>query len=235
MAYFFDSRVRFSEAGTDGKLTLPGILDYFQDCCTFQADSINQGSKSTMSRNRIWVLSSWQVIINRYPEQGEFIRTTTLPYKLVMCFGHRNFKMEGENGELLAVANSLWTNLNIETGTPARLREDDLKGYVLDEKLEMPYAKRKLAVPEDVSPDEPFVIQKHQLDINHHVNNVQYVRMAMDYLPEGCVVREMKAEYHKQAFQGDVFCPAVKIGGDMATVLLNNEEGELYTAVEFRF
>ena len=35
MSYSFESRVRFSEIGEKGCLTLPGVLDYFQDCCTF--------------------------------------------------------------------------------------------------------------------------------------------------------------------------------------------------------
>ena len=38
MSYSFESRVRFSEIGEDGCLTLPGVLDYFQDCCTFESE-----------------------------------------------------------------------------------------------------------------------------------------------------------------------------------------------------
>lgn len=43
MGYSFESRVRYSEIGENGCLELPGILDYFQDCCTFQSESIGQG------------------------------------------------------------------------------------------------------------------------------------------------------------------------------------------------
>ena len=38
MSYSFESRVRFSEIGEKGCLTLPGVLDYFQDCCTFESE-----------------------------------------------------------------------------------------------------------------------------------------------------------------------------------------------------
>ena len=40
MNYSFNSRVRYSETGENGKLTLPGVLNYFQDCCTFHAEKI---------------------------------------------------------------------------------------------------------------------------------------------------------------------------------------------------
>ena len=43
MSYRFESRIRYSEIGENGCLTLPGILDYFQDCCTFHSESIGQG------------------------------------------------------------------------------------------------------------------------------------------------------------------------------------------------
>lgn len=58
--------------------------------------------------------------------------------------------------------------------------------------------------------EEPFAIQKHHLDTHHHVNNCQYIRMAADYLPEGFVIRQMRAEYKKQALLGDIFYPSVK-------------------------
>ena len=33
MSYSFKGRVRYSEIGENGCLTLPGIQDYYQDCC----------------------------------------------------------------------------------------------------------------------------------------------------------------------------------------------------------
>ena len=43
MNYSFNSRVRYSETGENGKLTLPGVLNYFQDCCTFESEQTGVG------------------------------------------------------------------------------------------------------------------------------------------------------------------------------------------------
>ena len=51
MSYSFKGRVRYSEIGENGCLTLPGIQDYYQDCCTFQSESIGQG---IYTDNRGW-------------------------------------------------------------------------------------------------------------------------------------------------------------------------------------
>lgn len=45
MSYSFSGRVRYSETGENGLLTLPGILNYFQDCSTFHSESVGNGMK----------------------------------------------------------------------------------------------------------------------------------------------------------------------------------------------
>ena len=35
--YQFESRVRYSEVDSERHLTLPAVMDYLQDCCTFQS------------------------------------------------------------------------------------------------------------------------------------------------------------------------------------------------------
>ena len=232
MAYTFNSRVRLSESDENGRLTLPGILDYYQDCCIFQADSIHQGAKDMRKRGRVWVLSSWQVVISRYPEVGESIIVSTMPYQLKGFFGLRNFTMDTAEGERLSWANSVWTNLNIETGMPERLTEEDLAGYVLDEKLPMEYASRKIALFPVQKEFPPFEVQKQNLDWNHHVNNCQYIYMAMDYLPEGRKVRQLRAEYKQQAHLGDLIYPAFSQNENRIQILLNDAASAPYCAVE---
>lgn len=233
MSYSFQGRVRYSEIGENGCLTLPGIQDYYQDCCTFQSEEIGQGMAELEKRQRAWVLSSWQIVVNRYPKLGETIIASTAPYGFKGFLGLRNFTLKTESGELLSYANSIWTNIDTGTGLPARLTEEDTRGYVLDEKLDMDYASRKIALPEGMVKGESFTIQKHHLDTHHHVNNCQYIRMAADYLPEGFVIYQMRAEYKKQALLGDVFYPTVKTEDKKVTVALSTETGEPYAIVEF--
>ena len=70
MAYSFSGRVRYSEIGENGLLTLPGILNYFQDCSTFQSEEVGLGIDILKEWKRIWVLSAWQVVVDRYPYMG---------------------------------------------------------------------------------------------------------------------------------------------------------------------
>ena len=142
MNYSFNSRVRYSETGENGKLTLPGVLNYFQDCCTFHAESVGLGGDVLKARDRAWVLSSWQVIVDEYPAMGTEIRITTAPYDFKGFMGMRNFTIETMDGKKLAWANSNWTHLAISTGVPVRLTPADTDNYILGEKLEMDMNRR---------------------------------------------------------------------------------------------
>ena len=62
-------------------------------------------------------------------------------------------------------------------------------------------------MPENGEAGEPFAVQKHHLDTNHHVNNGPYIQMAREYVPEGFPIRQMRAEYKKSALLGNMINP----------------------------
>lgn len=230
--YSFNSRVRYSEVGEDKKLSLNGIVNYFQDCSTFQSEELNVGLEVLESLHRVWVLSSWQIVVERYPKLCEEIQTFTWPYQFQGFCGYRNFAMLDKDGKMLAYANTLWSFLNTDTGRPARVPKDIEKAYILEEKLDMEYASRKVPMPEAGDEKESFVVQLEHLDTNHHVNNGQYIQMAQKYVPVDFQIRQMRAEYKKSAHLGDTICPVISQENGTYTIGLCNEQKRPYAVVE---
>ena len=117
MSYSFKGRVRYSEIGEDGCLTLPGIQNYYQDCCTFQSENIGQGMEALEERQRAWVLSSWQIVVNRYPGLGETIVASTAPYGFKGFLGMRHVRLPFRKGwklrSLLQYRNIIWTPITM--------------------------------------------------------------------------------------------------------------------------
>lgn len=91
--YTFDSRVRFSEVDHTKQMTLPGIINYFQDCSTFQSESLGYGIDYFTNYGKAWVLSYWQVEVKRYPAMGEKIKVSTWATEFSGLLGLRNFCM----------------------------------------------------------------------------------------------------------------------------------------------
>lgn len=235
--YSYDGRVRFSEADKDGYLRLEGILDYFQDCSTFQSEDLKVGMEYLAELHMVWVLSSWQIVVERYPKMGERITIGTVPYEIKGCFGHRNYMIFDEKGERIACANALWTLLDTRKMIPAKPTALMLEKYPMEEKIQMNYTPRKIAMPDKntacLEVKEEIRVKKYHLDSNNHVNNGQYVRIAMDFLEEDVKVVQMRAEYKKQALLNDIIIPVVGRSGNVCVVALNDASGETYACVEF--
>lgn len=232
MSYSFDSRVRFSETDANRNLTLNALINYFQDCSTFQSESLGDGVEQAKAQKRVWMLASWQIVIERYPKLCENIKISTWPYGFRRSFGDRNFMMEDEGGNRIAYANSLWVYVNTETGVPQQIPETIADLYGMEKKLDMEYAPRRIKVPKEGEELEHFTVLKQHLDVNQHVNNGQYIQMASAYLEPDFEIHQMRAEYKSQAKLGDIIVPKRYVEEDRIVIVLSDINEQPYTIVE---
>lgn len=232
--YIFKSRIRYSETDSSGKLSLASLLDYFQDCSTFHSEELGLGIEYMKGKNMVWVLSSWQIVVERYPSLCEEVEIGTLPYEFKGFLGSRNYIMKTIQGEYLAKANTLWSLLSTETMRPVALNQDMLEGFKLEPRIEMEYAPRKIALPKEGTFGEQIVVKQHHLDTNQHVNNGRYIDMAMEFLPQDYTIHQMRAEYKKQAWLDDVLFPYVVAENSRQIISLQDSNGFPYVNVEFR-
>ncbi|MBR0171863.1 MAG: acyl-[Lachnospiraceae bacterium] len=234
--YTFDSRIRYSETDENAILTIESLINYFQDCSTFQTEDAGAGLSWLSAQHLAWVLNYWQIDICRLPRLCEHVRVGTVPYELKGFAGLRNYFMEtvpgnGQQAERLATANSVWALMDMEKMFPSRVSSEHASRYDLEEKLPMEYLDRKIRLPEggDVIEAEAVIVDHSHLDTNRHVNNGQYVRIALSALSElldraddsirifvtpgtlsaGSV--RIRAEYKKQAHLGDVLTPVLHL------------------------
>lgn len=231
--YSFDSRVRYSEVDESQQLSVTGIINYLQDCSTFQSEDLELGIDYLRKHHRAWWLSSWQIVIERAPKLGEEIVISTWPYDFKGIYGYRNFTIQGRQGEYLVKANSVWFFFDTEAGRPVRVGEKDVRGYGTagDTKLDMEYAPRRIALPSEYEEAPGIAVGRHHIDTNHHVNNAQYVEIAREVLPEGIKICELRVEYKKAAVLGDMMHPRVSREDNSFTVALCDGEGSPYAVV----
>lgn len=231
--YSFDSRVRYSEVDHNKTMNVSSIINYFQDCSNFQSDSLGVGISELTKRSRVWILSSWQLMINRYPTLGEPITIGTWPYDYKGMYGYRNFILYDEKKEVAAVANSIWVLMDTKLNRPVKITEEDYQAYQNEPAYQMEYAERKIIVPKDLTSLPPFTVMPSYIDVLNHVNNAQYIRMASDYVDENFQINQMRADYRKSALLGDIIYPNISKTKDCITVVLSDKEGHPYVNVAF--
>lgn len=231
--YQMDARVRYSEVDEKQRMKLISVLDYFQDCCTFQSEDVGGGIAFLKKMQRAWLLASWQIVIREYPRLGDKLKICTMPYAFKGFYGFRNMLLKNEKGDVLVYANSNWIFVNTQTGKPVRIPQEVAGAYELDEPYPMEKAPRKIKLPDQMEERDEILVHRFCIDTNHHVNNGKYVLIAEEFLPVDFQVKELRVEYRKAAMLGDVLYPLVEEKEDKLTVALADRERNPYAVIEF--
>ncbi len=243
--FTFSSRIRYSECGVNKKLTLPALVNYFQDCSTFHSADTPGSWEALMEKNLVWMICCWEIEVSRYPSLYEEVETGTIPYSVRGLYGCRNYCMIDAAGEMIAKANSIWVLIDLKSQLPVRIPKEVADSYPPGKKLDMDYLGRKVLFPKtgELSTAGELTVRQRDLDINRHVNNEQYIRFATDALEEAGFgdrthPKKIRVEYRKQAFKGDTILPVIndrnEDGQRIFTVSLNGSDGNPYCLVEIR-
>lgn len=231
--YKLKSSVRYSECGTDNKIKIPSIINYFQDCTTENSEQLGVGFDYLKEQKRAWILNSWQIFIRRRPKVGEKIEVSTWATGFKGVFGPRDFFMKTSDGEELVCAHSLWVYVDTETGRPVKPDEDAVRVYDVEEPLPIASFSRKIKLPESAVVVDTFPVHKYHIDTNNHVNNAKYIELACEALPEDFDVTGLRVEYKRAAIYGDKIVLKSAMEEDRMIAVLCDEEENPYAIVEF--
>nr|WP_315103549.1 acyl-ACP thioesterase domain-containing protein [uncultured Catonella sp.] len=239
--YIFKNKVRFSETGKDSRLTIPHLISYFQDCSNFHGNKAGLSREKLIKMDRAWFLSSWQIVINSRPGINEEIEVETRAYEIRGFYGLRNFIIYNEAGEICAYANSIWFYVDTKKGKPVKYEKEEGNGFEKDEEFPMKKADRKIVIPNNVIKiikADMIKVRESHIDSNYHMNNREYIRIALDFIPESFDINtlsQIRVEYKKAAVLNDVMIPVYyfDIENKKIFVSLENEAGENFAKIEF--
>lgn len=231
--YSFNSIVRYSEVNKNGRLDPVSIVNYFQDCSTFQSESLDMGIEHLKGIDRAWVLNSWQIEILKDVSLMDEIEIGTWAYDAKGIYGYRNFVINSLDGKRLVNANSIWVYIEMSTGRPVKIKEEDVKAYKNEPKIKMTEYGRKIKTSGESREEVHFNIRKYHIDTNGHVNNGRYIQFAMEYLEDQIDVKAIRAEYKMPAKYGDKVIPYIFESDEEMVVALKNIQGMTYANIQF--
>lgn len=248
--YSFTSRVRFSECDEQGLLSVPAVIDYLQDCSTFHSEAIGMGPEHAKETGLAWLLAAWEVEIIDRPHFGEEIAVYTWATSFKGLFAKRNFMIceasDAEHEHPLVRADSSWFMFDANAQKVVRIPESESAGYLEDTPaLDLPPLSRVLKVAGAGTPVSPVAVTGAHLDTNHHVNNAQYVSLALGALEELDPELALKAASIDKPYIMDVYyATAAKLGNtiyphihkaeDGLYVTLDSDESKPYAVVRLR-
>ena len=184
-------------------------------------------------QNMAQLLATRQVEILRVPEYKESLTVTTSVYGMKPMFGFRNTFIYDSEGKPCYRTWSMGAFVDKTAGKLKRVDDATIASMTLEPQLEMNYKDRRIILPKEGGEVlDPINVLRADIDYNKHVNNANYVRMAMELLPENFKVRGLRVEYRIAAKLGDVLIPTIyKIeGGFIISLSVGND---VSTIIEF--
>ena len=220
--YSLKYKVTTSTCDSEGRLKLYSALQMMQDCSEMWIDSEPGVKEYFAAQNMAQLLASRQVEIIRVPEYKEELTVTTSVYGMKPMFGFRNTYIYDAEGKPCYKTWSMGAFVDKANGKLKRVDDATIASMTLEPQLEMNYGDRRIILPrEGGEAQESYKVLRADIDYNKHMNNANYVRIAMELLPEGFEVKCLRVEYRVAAKLGDVLAPVVYIVEDRFIVALS--------------
>lgn len=208
--YSLKYKVTTSTCDSEGRLKLYSALQMMQDCSEMWIDSEPGVKQYFEAQNMAQLLATRQVEIVRVPEYKEDLTVTTSVYGMKPMFGFRNTFIYDAEGKPCYRTWSMGAFVDKSAGKLKRVDEATIASMTLESQKEMNYRDRRIILPkEDGVRCEPVRVLRADIDYNRHMNNANFVRMAMELLPEDFKVSGLRVEYRVAAKLGDTLIPTM--------------------------
>ncbi len=232
--YTYRTKVSYSRLDKTGKVPYHEILNYLQDCSTFQSETLGVGVDYLKSQNKAWVMLANKIQILRELKLGEEIEIGTCPTEFGKVMATRQFFIKDKAGAFVVKAESIWGLIDINERIPIRIREEDFCKYEKENAFDSIKVSRKIRFSGDSEFLGKVEVSGIDIDTNGHVNNANYLRMIWDYLPENEYYNQVEIVYNKEALEGEKITCIKYNEKDGIGMSLRNEDGEIHAQIKLK-
>lgn len=187
-------------------MSIPAILDMFQDVAGIHADSVGIGALELEEKGLFWIVSKIRLRIFRRPLVEEILDAVTWIQPADRATCERDWSIS-KDGETLAYVRSIWAALRRDNGRPAHMADfyPD-SDFTIAPPDEDPFTRMKQNF-DDAEPLGEYRIRSVDIDRGGHMNNVNYVRAML-----GCFtcaqlaemdIRELDMQFLQQCYEGE--------------------------------
>ena len=166
-------RVRFDEAGPDGRLRTSGFMRYAQDLAWQHSTGLGFGRAWYAERGLTWLVRAAELVILDPPEMGTNVAARTLIVGIRRVFARRHGEFRNEDGQLTGWVDTDWVLIDAR-GAPTRIPPVFAEVFGEGEPLS---SIGRVALP-PTPPDAARValrVRRHEVDPYAHANNAVYL------------------------------------------------------------
>lgn len=181
------------DIGDNNKATNKAMLKYLENIACRHSDEIGYGINTIEKTKVVWILIDWKFDVIERPIYGQTIKVRTWSRKMERSCAYRDFEVYDENENILAIATTKWVFLDAETRKIQRIPEELAAKYKQEtEKHVFKDEIEKIHEPESEEYAIELKTRRTDIDINNHVNNLNYLDLAYEVLPDQIYKQDLK-------------------------------------------
>ena len=225
------------DIGKSHKATNKAMLKYLENIACRHSDEIGYGINTIEETKVVWILLDWKFEVIERPTYGQTIKVKTWSRKMEKCCAYRDFEIYNEQNKLLAVATTKWVLLDAETRKIQRIPDELASQYKSEaEKSVFQHEIDKLYEPSNHETSMQLKIRRTDIDLNRHVNNLNYLDIAYEILPLEVYnqdIKNIRITYKHQTEPGEIVSIYYTRQGEKNVVTIKTiDDTKLHAIVE---
>ena len=226
-------KVSVEDIDKNFKMKIRGFLRILQEAANRASTDVGQGISNIPSTHKTWILLYWRIKIIKRPQYGDELEITTWANSYKKLYSLRNFEIRC-NDELIAIADSKWIYVDSDSHSILKISDDIAKAYETNkENVFEEEFKDRIKMPNDANKVLTYKIMKRDLDVNHHVNNISFLDIAIEAIPDETILNanEIYITYKKEIEYGDSVSCYIK---DETVYLYDEEKNVLHGTITLK-
>lgn len=220
-----DYEFRYGDMDAKGNIKISSVLDVLQDIAIQHSNSVGYDSEKLSSMKIAWLLEGWRVRLGAPLHCRSKVTVKTGIMTLKSCESNRGYEV-WQDGECKIVATADWFTVNTERMRITRIPAECIEAFdkVDEDDNGLPFERFK---PEnEIDVVDTRVVEKRDLDTNHHMNNVKSAEIALNYLPDDFEISELVIRYRKEMKKDENIHICRKDTDNGICIEMKNDDGE---------
>jgi medium-chain acyl-[acyl-carrier-protein] hydrolase len=173
-------RIESYDTDCSRRARITSLCNFFQESAWKHAHAMGLGWSHLDERGELWVLSRLDMHIVELPRWRDLINLTTWASGVENLFALRDFRITAEDGSELAAGTTSWLVIDTATRRPKRMSRIAEGMIIHSADRALGRNAERLNFTLEGTPKRVYEVGYSDIDMNNHVNNVTYIRWALD-------------------------------------------------------
>ena len=229
-----DEKVIVMDVGQNYIITDKGFIRILQEAANLASSQVGHGIADIDRTGTTWVILYWRLKVYKRSGYNDTLIVKTWANFYNKIYSLREFEVYC-NGELIAQASSKWVFVDSKKHMIRKITDDMIRIYEpVEKRLFKDELNERIKLPSNLNEVYKYTIMKRDLDANHHVNNLCFLDIAIEALPENVIYDEfnnMSIIYKKEMLYKDTISCYYEYKNNEHIIYIYNKEKSILNGV----